>query len=420
MQLGYEIYDRSYEINAVIQGIVSASTRSYVIQSDEATKAALNSLSAIANQLRNSVSPFATQIANAAASRSNNESWHLTAIRNSFATHNAALDVLLNTTGPLSGLNSVTNPYVVSAIRAALTRVQLSSGSVLVSVEAITRDVASVRANSSLLLTPELLSDFIDSEASEEIISSLVSVRNSLIVLLSAVRDVGRLVVAHGSVHELLSRSNSRDTTTRSAALNNFVNNYNRVRNNLLSSIASYRQSAETGIYNFINRVQSTYDDSIVRPKFDKAQLPLIQDYARIISSKVYNQTFFQTSFDNMRDSIVDSYVNGTDSVVSQGSEYRDMILEMQRTLFVRRYSSCLDELVTEAQLNSNEITNKYAFCLNERTSGIVVVIPSTSTWLSVIRDNINFILQQLNGCLNGQTSVAGRTAISDCIQIVS
>lgn len=420
LQLGYEIYDKSYEINTIIQGIVSSSTRSNVIQSDDKTRAALNALSAVTNQLRNSVSPFFTQISNAAGSRSNNEAWHLTAIRNSFSTHSAALTVLLNTTGPLSGLNAVTNPFVVSAIRAALTRVQLSSASVLVSAETITRNIAGVRANSSLLLTPEMLSDFIDTEASEEIISSLVSVRNSLIVLLSAVRDVGRLVVAHGSVHELLSRSNTRDTTTRSIALNNFVNNYNRVRNNLVSSIASYRQAAETGIYNFINRVRSTFDDSIVRPKFDKAQLPLIQAFAGVISSKVYNQTFFQTSFDTMRDSIVDLYVNGTDSVISQGSEHRDVILDLQRTMFVRQYSGCLDELVTEAQLSSNSITSKFAFCLNERTSGIVVVIPSTSTWLSVIRDNINFILQQLNGCLNGQTSVAGRTAISDCIQIVS
>lgn len=419
LQLGYEIYDKSYEINAVVQGIVTAATLSNVIQSDDATRAALNSLSAVANQLRRSVSPFITQIANAAASRSNNEAWHLTAIRNAFVTHNAALTVLLNTTGPLSGLIDVTNPSLVSAIRAALTRVQLSSDSVLVSAEAITRDVAGVRANSSLLLTPMLLSDFIDTETSEEIISSLDSVRNSLIVLSSAIRDAGRLVVAHGSIHELLSRPSSRDTTTRSIALNNFVNNYNRVINNLVSSIASYRQAAETGIYKFINRVQSTFDDSIVRPKFDKAQLPLIRAFSSVISSKVYNRTFFRTSFDTMRDSIVDSYVNGTGSVISQGSEHRDVILYLLRTSFVRQYSSCLDELVTEVQLNSNSITNKFAFCLNERTSGIVVVIPSTITWLSVIRDNINFILQRLNGCLNGQTSVAGRTAISDCIQIV-
>jgi hypothetical protein len=184
--------------------------------------------------------------------------------------------------------------------------------------------------------------------------------------------------------------------------------------------VATYRQAAETGISNFITRVQSTYHDNIVRPKFDSVQLPLVQAFANVISMKVYNQTFFQSSFDEMRDSIVSAYQGGTNTSSNQGSEHREVILNLQRTSFVRRYSHCLDELVSEAQQTSNSLTNKYAFCLNERTSGIVVVIPSTSTWLSVIRDNINFILQQLNSCLNGQTSVAGRTATSDCIQFVS
>lgn len=420
LQLGYEIYDRSYEINAVIQAVVTAASRSYVIQNDDKTKGAISALQALATQLRNSPVSFFTEISNAASSRGNNEAWHVSRIRSNYANHNAALKVLLNATGPLDGLNDVTNVFVVKTIRASLLKVQDESKKVLFDAEEISQAISQIRANSSLLVTPDLLDSFIEDAVTKQISSSLVSIRNSLSVLLLAVRDAGRLIVAHGSVHELLSRSFTRDSSARNTALTNFVNNYNRVRNNLLSSVAAYRQAAETAIYNFITRVQTTYQDAIVRPKFDSTQLPLVQSFAYSITSKVYNQTFFQSSFDGMRDAIVNSFSNATNLSFSQASAYRDVILDLQRTEFVRRYSHCLDELVTEAQTTSNAITNKYAFCLNERTSGIVVVIPSTSTWLSVIRDNINFILQQLNSCLNGQSSVAGRTATSDCIQYVS
>lgn len=420
LQLGYEVYDKSYEINAVIQAIVAAATRSNLIQTDDKTRVAVAGVSAIASQLRGSPVSFFNELANAASSRGNNEAWHINRIRSTHASYAIALNNLQNSTGPLSTLGGVANPSVVSTLRASLARVQLDSVKLLQATEALTIDVSRIRANSSLLLTPELIDDFISASTSELLTSSLTGIRNNLALFLSAVRDVERLIAAHGSVHELLSRSFSRDTATRNTALNNFVNNYNRVRNNLLSSVASFRQAAAVGIANFITRVQTTYDDSIVRPRFDQLQLPLIDSFGEVISSRVYNQTFFQLSFDDMRDSILETYSNSTDSLFVEDSQYRERILELQRTEFVRRYSHCLNELVAEAQTSSNSVTSKYAFCLNERTSGIVVVIPSASTWLSVIRDNINFILQQLNGCLSGQTSVAGRTAISDCIQFVS
>lgn len=420
LQLGYEVYDKSYEINAVIQAIVAASTRTNLIQTDNKTKTAVAGVSAIANQLRSSPVTFFNELAYASASRSNNEAWHISRIRSYHANYVTALNNLLNSTGPLSSLSDVANPSVVSALRVSLTRVRLDSIKLLQAAEALTKDVSSIRANSSLLMTPELIDDFINANTSELITTSLTGIRNSFAVFLSAVRDVERLIAAHGSVHELLSRSFSRDASTRNTALNNFVNNYNRVRNNLLTSVATYRQTAATGISNFITRVQSTYDDTIVRPKFDQIQLPLIRAFNDVITSKVFNSSFFQQSFDDMKDAIVDTYTNSTESFVHEGSEFRETILDLQRAKFVRRYSHCLNQLVTEAQTSSNSITSKYAFCLNERTSGIVVVIPSASTWLSVIRDNINFILQQLNACLTGQTTVAGRTTISDCIQFVS
>jgi hypothetical protein len=145
----------------------------------------------------------------------------------------------------------------------------------------------------------------------------------------------------------------------------------------------------------------------------------LIVAFADVVTKRVYNQSFFETSFDGMRDAIVEAYETDTNEVFDQDSQYRDVILALLRKSFVRRYAPCLNELVSEAQGGLNAITGKYSFCLDERTSGITVVIPSTSSWLSVIRDNVNFILQQLNACLNGGNSVAARTATSDCIQSV-
>lgn len=421
LQLGYEVYDKSYEINAVLQAIATAASRQYVIASDNDTKMALSGIQVIASQIRNAPISFFNDLLFAASSRSNNEAWHIAKVRSSHANYDEALNVLLNATGPLSSLNGVVNPFVISAIRSSLHCVKVESRVILDAAENITQDINKIRVNSSLLMTPELINDFIDSNAAFKMTTALTATRNNFAILLSAVRDVGRLVASHGSVHELLTRSFIKDTASRNSALNNFVSNYNRVRNNLLSSVASYRQAAASGVSNFISRTQAMYDDTIVRPKFDQKQLPLVRAFGNVIVSQVYNQTFFQTSFDDMRDAILNLFSSATNSSLTRGgSDLRDVILDLQRNSFVRRYSNCLNELVAEAQTNSNTISSKYAFCLNERTSGVVVTIPSTSTWLSVIKDNINSVLQQLDSCLSGQTSVAGRTATSDCIQQVS
>jgi hypothetical protein len=331
------------------------------------------------------------------------------------------LDVLSNSTGPLNGLEEITNPSIMLAIRAALKRINEHSRSVLVGAEGVTLNVAQARTNSSLLLTPQFLNDYIESDDTGKLLkSSLEQVRNSYILLLMAIRDATRLTSAHGSMYDILARSQRRDSQTRNNSLFNFQNSYNRVRNTLLTAITSYRQTAHTGFTNFIQRVQANYDDTIVRPRFEREQLPLILAFADVVTSKVYNQSFFESSFDGMRDAILEKYSIETDDVFSEDAHYRGKILRLLRQSYARNYSTCLNELVSEVQVELNSLTGRYSFCLDERTSSITVVIPSTSSWLSVIRDNVNFILQQMNACLNGQTTVAGRTATSDCIQSVS
>lgn len=398
---------------------MTASTRTNIVQNDPTTQSSVIALNSIASQLRSAPITFFSELGYAAASRINNEDWHLSRLRTYHAAYMTQLEILSNTTGPLRKLEDITNPSIMQTLSNSINRIKRYSVNVLAGVEEITLRVAQIRANSSLLLTPKLIDDFINNNQTENFITSLTQLRNSYLLLLASVRDTSRLTGAYGSMHDILDRSYNRDNLKRNTSLYNFINSYNRVRNTLLSSVVSYRQTAQTEFTKFIQRVQSTYDDTIVRPRFDREQLPLILAFANVVTSNVYNQTFFETSFDGMRNAIVNLFTNETNGAFAQDSQYRDVILNLLRQSFVRNYASCLNELVSESQQGLNSLTGKYAFCLDERTSSITIVIPSTSTWLGVIRDNVNFILQQLNACINGQTSVAGRTATSECIQSV-
>lgn len=420
LQLGYEIRDHTYEINSILLAISSAASRSNIVQSDDKTKKALASLNVLSSNLRGSPVSFYTEIGYAAASRVNSEVWHLNRIKDSHSSYDSTLKSLTES-NLLVGLSDVVHPVIFLSILENLKSLQNLSDITYTSAQNVTLDIARLRANGTTTnLTPESISKAISSNAEWNIVNSLISTREILRDIQSSVEDVTSTVGIHGSIHEILSRSSNRDLTSRSTALQNFVNNFNRVRNNLLSSIANYRQNAETGIYNFIRRVQSTYDDGLVRTTFDQKQLPVVVSFAKVISTRVFNETFFESEFDKMKDSIVESYIKIVNGTLNDGSEFRDKILELQRLVFVRKYSSCMDELVTEAQQSSSSLSSRYTFCLSERTSGIVVVIPSASIWLGSIRDSINTALQQLNLCFNGQTSADGRAATSNCFQYVS
>lgn len=419
LQLGYEIRDRTYEINSILQAISTAAARNNIIQNDDTTKRALVSLNVLATSVRGSPISFYTELGYAASGRVNNEVWYLNRIKNAHFNVDATLKSLVEM-NVLNGLSDVTNPAIYDDILNSLQAVRVLANVTFAAAQNITIDVARLRSSGTSSLTPVAIADAISVSTQSNIVATLSATRKSLEVILAAVEDATSLVGAHGSIFDLLSRSTSRDTASRNVALSGFINNFDRVRNNLLSSITAYRQTAEAGIYNFIRRVQSTYDDSIVRPTFDNLQLPVILSFAKAISTQVYNSSYFAAEFDGMRDSIINSYAKITNETFNDGSAYRDQILHLQKTVFVRNYSSCIDELVTEAQQSTSSISNRYTFCLSERTSGIVVVIPSAQTWLGSIRDSINNILQQLNYCFNGQTSIDARTTTSNCFQYVS
>lgn len=400
--------------------ISSVASRSNIVQNDDKTKKALASLNVLSSNVRGSPTTFYNEIGFAAASRVNTEIWHFNRIKNSFLSYDSTLKNLLETSS-LQGLSEVSNSETFSKLNGSLNIIRNLSNYLLIEAQNVTLDIARLRANRSVSsLTPDSISNAISVQTQGGILKLLIETREIFREILLNIEDIASLTGSHGSIHEILSRSATKDTTSRNNALQNFINNFNRVKNNLLSSIANYRQNAETGIYNFIRKVQSTYDENIVRPNFDQNQLPIILSFAKVISSNVYNQTFFETEFDKMKNSIVESFTDIVNGTLSDGSEYRDKILDLQKNYYVRSYSSCIDELVSEAQQSSNSISNRYTFCLQERTSGIVVVIPSASIWLGSIRDSINTALQQLNFCFSGQTSVDGRTATSTCFQYVS
>lgn len=165
------------------------------------------------------------------------------------------------------------------------------------------------------------------------------------------------MTAAHGFIYDTLERSQ-----TRNNSLYNFVNSYNRVRSTLSTATISCRQTAQTGFTNFIQRVQANYDDTIVRPRFEREQLPLILAFADVVIGKVCNQSFFESSFDHMRDDILETYSNETNDVFQEDTQYCRKILNLLRTSFVRNYSICLNELVSEIQVELTFLTSSYSF----------------------------------------------------------
>lgn len=420
LQFGFQVYDLANEISSNIQAAVTAASRNYVVQNDDNVRICVRGLSTIATQLRSAPISFFNELNYAASSRTNSETWHMSRLRSLFTTYKKSLNVLVNTTGPIADISNVASPAIASRIRLYLLVVSVESDRLGRYLEALTVDVSVVRNNMTTALTPEYIHSYLKADVINGTINSLLNIRDAFIILKSGILDTARLAVAQGSIYEAFQRTLTRDNSAITTNLNNFNNNFVRVRNNLISAVSQHRQSAESGFTNFIRRVQTSYEDKIVRDTFEREQLPMIQSFNDVIVSRVYNQSLFQLSFDNMRDSIVNLYVKQTGSFSSQNIQFREQILDLQRSSFVRLYSPCLNELVSQAQDYSSAVAKKYVLCLNERNSAILVVIPSTSTWMTVIRDTINSIVQQLNSCITGQSTFAGRTAVSECIQSVS
>ena len=420
IQFGFQIYDLANDINANIQAVATVSTRSYIVQTDDNVRLCVRGLSTIATQLKNAPISFFNELNYAASSRTNTELWHIARLRPLFTSFSNSLNVLLNATGPLSDISNVAPPAITSRIRLYLEAVLNESNHLMFNIESLTRNVSMVRSNITTTLTPQFIHSFLKLDLINGTIRSMSNIRDAFIILKSGVLDAARLAVAQGSIYDAFQKTLTRDTSASTTSLNNFNNNYIRVRNNLIASVNQHRQSAESGFLNFVRRVQSTYDDSIVRVKFERDQLPLIQYFNDVIVSRVYNQSLFELSFDNMRDSIVKLYTGQTGSFSSQNIQLRNRVLDLQRRSFVRLYSPCLNDLVSQAQEYYSVVAKKYELCLNERNSAILVTIPSTSTWMTVIRDNINYIIQQLNSCITGQNSYSSRVAVSECIGAVS
>lgn len=419
LQFGYEIYDRCYEINSLIQAIDVAASRNYVTATDADTKEAVQGLQSIVTQLRKLPAWF-HDILYAASRQATTESTLIQIINNSYVNYNVALNVLLNETGPLDSFEEVANPFIMSAMRFSFSTIQNESIVVLGLAENITNYITEIKAGSNLIFTPKLVSDSMDFLVAKRMINSLLEIRNSFGHLLDAVKDVGRLVVARGSMYELLSRYNSQSTVTSNEALNSFVNEYNKTTKTLFTSISSYEASSVSEISKFIANVQRTYNDSVVRPKFEEVQLPMIQAFSDVISSEIFNSLRFQLAFDHMMDQIQDLFTDTSNATLTNSAKYQKEVLDLLRFSYVRRYSDCLDELVTTVQVTSVSSSNEHAFCLRERTSGIAIAIPSTNSMLSSIKETVNFIVNEFNKCLNTQTSLEARTAVSECIQIVS
>ena len=341
-------------------------------------------------------------------------------LKGSFDNYSRAIIGLLNSTGPLTDIKKLVNiENDPTRMLGSLTDVASDSVLLIESLTELTRDVSNVRSNTSLVLSPSNVNSLLNSTNVESTISYLQNILWSFSSVKYYTQNVGRILLAHGSYYDTFYRTFKNEETGSNNARTNFINSYNRMIAGLITTVNGHKETATNGFSAFIRRIQQNFDETIVRSKFENSQRTLILQFVQGLIANVYNTELMKKSFDDFKDQVVGSYSESTDVFFSESSLFREMTLNATQTI-VKRYPTCLDDLVSLSQARVSDITSQYLLCLNERTSGIMIILPSTSSWLNTIRDNINFILQQLNSCVTSSNDLSGRNAISNCIQSVS
>lgn len=374
----------------------------------------------MANSLRVHPVTFFTDLGNVALSRVSTEATYMLRLKNSFVNYYKVMNDYLNSTGPVNDIRkliSITD-YAIE-MKLSLTNIVSDSNMLIGSLSALTNDVSNVRSNTSLVLSPTNVNGLLNSTNVESTVSYLRNILHNFSYIKLNVQHIGRIALAHGSYSDTFTKVYKSEETGSNNARTNFINSYNRMINGLTSAINSHKETATNGFSAFVTRIQQNYDDTIVRARFESSQREPISQFVRGLVSNVYNTEFIKKSFDDFKDQVIDNYSESTEGFFNESSSLREITLHAIQTIN-KRYPTCLDDLMSLSQTRITTISSQYLLCLNERTSGIMIVLPSTSTWLNTIRDNINFILQQLNSCVTSRNDLAGRTAISNCIQSVS
>ncbi|KAL7042246.1 hypothetical protein ACKWTF_001082 [Chironomus riparius] len=416
-QFSYEIHDRSVLIKEELNEIFIATSRPQTIQKDANTKAALSALSFLTTNLRSCLQ-FHDEMIAASISRASNENYYLNRILTYSGTCNKSLDILTNSTNQLNQLTAITGSKVVNNLFKSLDLIQLYLYNATAASKSITQSISSIR-NSSSLLTPSLLNEFIDLDTVNQMRRFLIVTVNSYKDILINVNDAARLTFAYGSIYDIIQPSRYNGEKSANTSLLNFINTYNSNQVALLKNIDSYQANIQNGFTSYIQSVLKSYNEDIVRPKFEKDQLPIIYDYLKIISSFLFNKQEMNVTLEARRNGIVETFTKYmSNEPLLEFTEYIDVIMNLLQTSYLRYYGTEIDMLVSEAQSEMSWFANGYTFCLDERTANTKVVLPAVSSWLGNVKDSINTVLRELKNCLSSVMSIDARKNTSKCIQI--
>ncbi|XP_070509272.1 uncharacterized protein [Chironomus tepperi] len=416
-QFSYEIHDRSVMIKEVLNEIFIATNRPQTIQKDANTKAALSALAYLTTNLKQCVQMH-DELMVASISRSSNENYYLNRISTYIGTCNKSLDILTNSTNQLNQLSAVTGLKIVQNLYKSLDLIQLKLNNASAASQSITQSISRLR-NSSSLWTPSLLNDFIDLDTVNQMRNFLIITVNSYNDILMNINDAARLTFAYGSIYDIIQPSRYNGEKAANSSLLSFINTHNTYQNSILRNVDSNQVTIQNGFTSFIQSVLKSYNEDIVRPKFEKYQLPIIYDYLKIISAFVFNKQEMNMTLENRRNGIVDifnKYVSN--EPLLEFTEYIDVIMNLLQNPYLRYYGSDIDMLVSEAQNEITWFSSEYTFCLDERTASTKIVLPAVSSWLNDVKNAINSVLTELKNCLSSAMSIDARKSTSKCIQI--
>lgn len=403
----------------MLNEISIATSRPQTIQKDAKTKAALSALTFLSTNLKPCVQ-LNDDLMAASISRTSNENYYLSRISTSIGTCNKSLDILTNSTNQLMQLIPITGTRIVKNLYSSLDLIQYKLYNASAASQSITQSISRLR-NSSALLTPNLLNDFIDLDTVNQMRNYLISTVNSYNDILININDAARLTFAYGSIYDIIQPSRYNGEKSANTSLLNYINIYNSNQANMLKNIDAHQANIQSGFTSYIQSVFKSYDEDIVRPKFEKVQLPIIYDYLKIISTFVFNKQEMNKTLEDRRNGIVGIFTKYmSNEPLLEFTEYIDVIMNLLQNSYLRYYGTEIDTLVSEAQNEISWFSNGYTFCLDERTANTKVVLPAVTSWLGNVRDSINTVLRELKNCITTIMSIDGRKNTSKCIQIVS
>jgi hypothetical protein len=421
LQFGYQLSDLSSEINSKFPIIGSLSNRNYIIQTDQRVRKCIVGLKSLTTQMQYPVS-FFNEIQTLGSTRVNNEATIVGKLNSSFVTLNKALQVTLSPNGLLADIAEVMPAQEVEKIEFSLQNILDNSKMLIDSFTVLSKDITPLRANitSLTILTPTFIRENLNETTKDQILQSLQSIRNSVDLLTDSIKETNRVSLAQGSIYDTLYRYNTVDSNSKTSALTNFNNSHNRALNNILSVAKTNNASAYTSFNRFISSTRTKYNDNIVRPVFEGEHMPVINNFINLTIDYIYNLERIEQTFNIFRDIVLDSQKNTTKIILDKATLIREKIIELQKTpYFIKVYSSCIDDLVSGAQLLTRWGTSKYVKCINARTSGVNLILPTVRSALNVFRDSVNLVLEQLNICIGYSTTVEGRTQTSECLDNV-